>query len=379
MVVIRLALVFAALLLFASVGVLAAVLPEDRADLLYHSYEGGGAEISGPSLLVRKKFNESVSASFNHYVDNVSSASIDVIVSGSPYSEKRTQNSVSVDYLHQKTLMSAGLTDSTENDYDAKTFSLSIAQDMFGDLTTVSMGFALGDNTVRRRNDLDFEREAKTRNYRLSLSQIMTRELIMVFSLEAITDEGFLNNPYREIRFLDSTLPEGYGFQAELYPNTRTSNAFAIRARYFLPHRAALHGGLRYFSDTWGIEAQTFEVGYTLPFAEDWTLELSYRLYDQTKADFYSDLFPFAEPQNVFARDKELSTFTSQTFGIGGNWEFRKDGEGFIKRASLSLNLDLINFEYDDFRDIRVITTPGQEPLYQFDANVVRAFLSVWF
>lgn len=363
--------------------VAAAVLPEDRADVLYHSYDGGGAEISGPSLLVRKKFNESLSASVNHYVDNVSSASIDVVTTASPYTEKRTQNSLSVDYLHEKTLMSVGITNSSENDYDATTFSLNMSQDMFGDLTTVNMGFALGDNTVMRRNDDDFEEPMKTRNYRLSVSQIMNKELIMVFSLETVTDEGFLNNPYRQVRFLDSDAALGYSFQAEEYPNTRTSNAFAVRARYFLPYRAALHGGLRYFSDTWGIEANTFELGYTWPFRDDWLLELSYRLYDQTRADFYNDLFPFGgddnTAQNFLARDKELSTFTSQTFGVGGSWEFTKNGAGFVKRASLNLNYDYIMFDYDDFRDITVITTPGEEPLYSYNASVIRLFLSVWF
>ena len=36
------------------------VLPDDRADLLYHYYDGGGVTIDGPSLLVRKKFAREV-------------------------------------------------------------------------------------------------------------------------------------------------------------------------------------------------------------------------------------------------------------------------------------------------------------------------------
>jgi hypothetical protein len=30
------------------------VLPDDRTDLLYHLYEGGGLTVQGPSVLVRK-------------------------------------------------------------------------------------------------------------------------------------------------------------------------------------------------------------------------------------------------------------------------------------------------------------------------------------
>lgn len=370
-------------LVFLATNLFAAVLPEDRADLLYHSFDGGGVEISGPSLLIRKKFSENVSATYNFYVDNVSSASIDVITTASPYTEKRTENSASVDYLHEKTVMSLGYTDSAENDFDASTISFNISQDMFGDLTTVSMGYAQGDNTISRSDDDIFVREADTRSYRLSLSQVMTKNLIMAFATETITDEGFLNNPYRSVRFIDSSVPLGYSFQPEVYPNTRTSNAFAIRARYYLAQRAALQGGFRYFTDTWGIEAQTYELGYTLPYNDEWILELSYRYYNQTKADFYSDLFPFGgldnPSQSFLARDKELSTFTSQTFGFGANYEFKKNGTGFIKRGSVNLNYDLILFEYDDFRDITVNANPGEEPLYDFNAGVIRLFVSIWF
>jgi hypothetical protein len=362
----------------------AAVLPEDRADLLYHSYEGGGVEVSGPSLLVRKKFSEHVSTTFNHYVDNVSSASIDVITTASPYSEERTENSLSVDYLHEKTLMSMGFSTSTENDFDASTFSMNISQDMFGDLTTVSLGYSQGDNTVRENGNASFSEEVDVRNYRVSVSQIMTRDLIMAFALETITDEGFLNNPYREVRFLDNTDPRGYGFQAEVYPRTRTSNAVALRGKYYLPHRAALSGGFRYFSDSWGIQSKTWELGYTLPYDEKWILELNYRFYDQKKADFYSDLFPFGgstnPAQNFLARDKELSTFSSHTIGLGAHYEFKKNGNGFVKKGTINLSYDFLFFAYDDFRDLTVTgVVPGQEPLYDLDAEVIRLYVSVWF
>jgi hypothetical protein len=366
--------------LFCFSHIHAAVLPEDRADLMYHSYDGGGAEISGPSLLVRKKFSESVSASVNHYVDNVSSASIDVITRASPYEEERTENSLSVDYLHEKTMMSLGVTESIENDFDANTLSLGISQDMFGDLTTVSLGFALGDNVVGKNGDDTFSEDVEVRSYRVSLTQVMTTDLVMAFALETITDQGYLNNPYRSVRYIDPTDSLNYIYQDEVYPNTRTSNAAAIRGKYYLPFRAAIHGGFRFFSDTWGIEAQTYELGYTWPYSEHLILEFNYRFYDQTKADFYSDLFPFENAQNFLARDKEMSTFSSNSFGIGAHYEFKKNGTGLLKRGSLNFSWDFIQFDYEDFRDLTVAgVPPGQEPLYKQEANVIRTFVSIWF
>src|SRR5262245_62677294 len=81
----------------------AGVLPDDRADALYHRYEGGGVTIQGPSVLVRKKIGEKFAATANYYVDFVSSASIDVKLAASPYKEKRKQKSISFDYLRGKT------------------------------------------------------------------------------------------------------------------------------------------------------------------------------------------------------------------------------------------------------------------------------------
>ena len=108
-----------AVLLSGWVAAHAGVLPEDRADILYHLYDGGGVEIDGPSLLVRKKAGKNLSVVGNYYVDMVSSASIDVVTTASPYSEERKQWSLGADYLRGDTTMRVGYTSSKESDYDA--------------------------------------------------------------------------------------------------------------------------------------------------------------------------------------------------------------------------------------------------------------------
>ncbi len=82
--------------------VLGGVLPEDEADVMWHNYNGGGISVDGPSVLVRKKVGDSLSFTANYYEDMISSASIDVKLSASPYKETRKQWSGGVDYLHGK-------------------------------------------------------------------------------------------------------------------------------------------------------------------------------------------------------------------------------------------------------------------------------------
>jgi len=371
----------AVLCLLAGFPLMAGVLPDDRADALYHSYDGGGVEITGPSILVLKKLGQNVALRGNYYVDMISSASIDVVTSGaSKYSEERTEKTAGIDYLHGNSILRASYTNSKENDYTANTASFGVSVDMFGDLTTVTLGYSRGWDTVENNNDPSFAKDIDRQNYRVGLSQIITKDLLLDFAFETITEEGFLNNPYRSARYRDPTSPVGYSYEPEVYPKTRTSNALAIRPLYFLPYRASLHSEYRFYHDTWGITAHNIEVGYTHPFWNRWTLDVSYRYYTQSSADFYSDLFPRQDSQNYLSRDKELSNFDDHTVGLALSYEFIQDGWRFIDRGSLSLSWDHIWFHYDDFRDVRDSSRPpGKEKLYSFNADVLQAYLSFWF
>ena len=272
----------------------AGVLPEDRADALYHSYNGGGVEITGPSYLIRKGDNKRLSGTINYYVDSISSASIDVVTQGSPYNEQRTQWSGSLDYLHADTTMSANYSNSDESDYQSDTYGFSISQSMFGDLTAVTLGYSYGDDTITSTVDSAFEENADHKNYHVSITQIVTKNLLLSLNYDAITDSGYLQNPYRNVLVLnDPNDPSaGANFNTpERYPDTRTSNAVSANFLYHLPYRAALKLGYRYFNDDWGIDGHTAEVGYTHPLRDRWILDIGFRYYQQTHADFYADLF----------------------------------------------------------------------------------------
>jgi hypothetical protein len=369
-----------ALLYLLPLAAVAGVLPDDRADLMYHYYDGGGVTIDGPSLLVRKKFAEKYAVNASYYVDMVSSASIDVITTASPYKEERTQYGVGFEYLRGKVTYTASYSNSSENDYEAKTANLSISQDMFGDLTTVSLFFTRGWDDVTRRGDATFADTVDRRIYGIDVSQIATKSLILGMAFETITEEGFLNNPYRQVRFLDPDAALGYSYEPERYPRTRTGNALSFRGRWHLPYRAALEGDYRFYTDTWDIRGHTAELTYIHPLDEEWTFDVHARYYTQNSAEFYSDLFPRENFQNFLARDKELASMTSMTLGFGVAYEFKPGRIDFLNKAALNLRYDRIHFDYGDFRDLRVTgVPPGTEPLYNFDADVIRFFFSGWF
>ncbi|WP_298442739.1 DUF3570 domain-containing protein [uncultured Ferrimonas sp.] len=367
------------LLTLTSGGAYGAILPPDRADVLYHSYHGGGMSIDGPALLIRKKASESVAVSAYYYLDSISSASVDVISTASPYTEERHEGQLGLEYLRDKTLIALSLRQSDEDDYLSRSIGLSVSQDTFGDLTTLSLGLGYGDNDIGRNGDDNFS--ARSEQYRVSagLSQIVSRNLTTQLNIEAIADQGFLNNPYRTVRYLDSTIPAGVGYQAEVYPETRNSFAAKVSASYFLPYRAALLGHYRYYRDSWEISANDIELGYRQPLLQQLELELKLRYYQQSQAEFYSDLFAFRDAQNYLARDKELSEFNNYTLGLGLTYQLPATLTIADLPSEISLQWDHIRFDYDNFRDPTASGGVGNEPFYQFSANVVRAFYSLYF
>ncbi len=375
----------------------AAVLPEDRADVLLHNYSGDGSTFKGPSILVRKQFKETVSVWGNYYIDMNSAASIDVVTQGSPYEEVRDEASVGFDYLHNKTLLSASIKNSSENDYEADSYALGLSQDFFGDMSTFTMGYSAGSDDVyqniRDGNGADdiigrtYFGSATHERFSLGWSQIFTKNWIVSLNAEASVDEGFLRNPYRSSRFIaqDDGINIDQGREQENYPTTRSSQAYAIKSMYFLPWRGALRAEYRGFNDSWDISAFNYEFRYVHRYKENWTFELRYRYYDQTQASFYSELFDFAGQFDFRASDKELSTFHNTTTGFGITYEFNIGWLSWVDRATANLYVDRVNYQYDNFLDKRVsaangsTVNPGDEPAFEFDATISRLFLSIWY
>src|ERR1700761_3429755 len=381
------AAMIAALLLVRSTS--ADVLPDNRADVFWSKYSGGGMDITGYSATARAKITENFAVEANYFIDKVSGASIDVLSQASVIKDTRKQKSGTIEYLHDKTTYTASYTSSVERDYISDTAAFSLSQDMFGDLTTVTLNFADTHNTVGENNgtandpNVAWLGHALTRAYGGGVSQIINQNFIAGVHLQVITGAGYLANPYRSIRYLDPTNSKGYSLGTQVYPDTHTSTAVQLQGKYYLPYRAAVTALYRYYNDTWGVIGHTVELDYTHPLRNRWIFEGRVRYYRQNAASFYSDLFPFADSQNFTARDQNLAAQNNYTLGAKVTYAFLPDGWKFFKRGTATLDYSRIRFDYLDFRNIKYYGvpqfSPGAEPLYNFSANVFQVFVSMYF
>ena len=352
-----------AALLSVAATLSAATLPEERVQAMYHSYDGGGVEVTGPAINARKNFGSTLSATADYYVDSISAASVDVVTSASPYSEQRTEYGVGIEWLYGDAVVSAGYSNSDESDYEADTYSLGVSQDVFGGMTTVAMAYSHGDDVVGRV-DTDFEDKVDRDSYLVGVNQVLTPRLLANVTYEAITEDGFLANPYRSARILGAQVPERY-------PRTRTSHAAAVGGIYALGGNDSVRGSYRYFTDTWDIGAHTFELAYSRYIAPQWIADLRLRYYTQDAASFYSDNFD--QEYAYMARDKELSSFDSVSAGGSLSWDVARQMPLRLRQADVTLSYDSISFSYDDFTDLR----DGE--LYEFNSHVFQLYFSAWY
>jgi len=337
-------------------------LPEDRADLMLHSYNGGGVTANGPALLVRKGLTEAISLSASYYVDMVSNASIDVVTTASPYRETRQERSGSLDFVYKDALVSLGASGSKEPDYTADRTSIDVAQDLFGGMTTVNLGYTRGWDTVGKHGDPGFSAQASHWQYRLGATQILTPRWIMSANLEAVSDAGYLGSPYRAARLFHAAVPESD-------PDTRTSRAAALRIVGGIGADGAMHAQYRYFWDTWAIRARTMELGYSQHLDKRWLADATVRYYSQGRASFYSD--NFTSVMSYMSRNRQLSEFRDLGLSAKVSWvALQEPGRYEIK---LNAAGERLHFHYNDFSDIRT----GK--LYSFDANVLELFVSATF
>jgi len=347
---------------FAAGPARAATLPEDRAEGLVHVYKGGGVTASGPAVLVRKSVADKVSLTGSFYIDAVSNASIDVVTTASPYKERRNEYGLALDYAVRDSTVTLAVGASKEPDYRTQSFSLDIAQETFGGMTTVNVGFSRAADDVGKTGEPDFSDQATHWQYRVGVTQILTPKWLASLNLEAVSDSGYLGNVYRVARVFGAAVPERH-------PSTRSSRAVKFRAIGDMGGRDALRAEYRYFWDTWDIKAHTLEAGYSRYLGESFLADGFIRYYTQTAALFYSDN---AQAETTYvSRNRQLSDFDNLVIGGKLSFDWKKQPGAYDLKAHAGV--ELLNVKYNNFTDVRTGS------LYSMRAAVLQLYLTATY
>ncbi len=348
--------------IFATPAARAVTLPADRAEALIHVYSGGGVTASGPAVLVRKSLADKVSLTGSFYVDVVSNASIDVVTTASPYKERRNEFGLALDYAVRDSLLTLGVGASKEPDYSTRSISLDIAQETFGGMTTVNLGFTRAADEVGKIGEAAFFDQAKHWQHRVGVTQILTPKWLASVNLEAVSDTGYLGNTYRVARVFGAAVPERH-------PRTRSSRAVKVRAIGDMGQRDSVRAEYRYFWDNWDIKAHTVEAGYSRYLGESFLAEGFVRYYTQSAALFYSDN---AQAETTYvSRNRQLAEFNNVV--IGGKLTFDWKKQPGLYDLKANAGLELFNLNYKNFTDIR------NGSAYSLRAAVLQLYLTATY
>jgi hypothetical protein len=137
-----------------------------------------------------------------------------------------------------------------------------------------------------------------------TVTQNLTPTLVGQLSLYGQVLRGFQANPYRRVRVLGNQ-PQ------EVLPEVRGRAAITARVNKYLESlRGAIHSEVRGYSDTWGVNSISGEVGYSQYVGRPLLFRFRARVHQQTEAEFFKDAF-FYEVEGparaFFTGDRELA------------------------------------------------------------------------
>jgi hypothetical protein len=295
------------------------------------------------------------------------------ILSSASIRDVRDAVDLSANYAFDAATVGVNVGRSSENDYSSDFFNLDGRWDLNQKLTTLAAGFGFASDQVWA-----ITHAGKGVNVRvpgvggdkstfqglLGVTQVLDKNSLVQANLTYTHSGGYLSDPYKFVQTLFDpyVVTDGYlGFIRDSRPGSR--DQFALLLRYVHDFNAlndaALHLDYRFYADTWGIDAHTFEAAWYQPIYAGWQLVPRVRYYSQGAADFYQPVFSAARADGHYSSDYRMASFGAVSGGaalskefldrlrIAANVDFYERQKGFALAGGTGTSVD--NFTYSIF------------------------------
>jgi len=297
--------------------------------------------IVSPMLILQKDIFEGTSMNVQYLTDIESCASVDVVSTASPsrgYHETRHSILGSLSHRRGLTTIGAGYGYSTENDYFSHHIAGSISQELFQRNLTLDLSVSYRWDEIGRVKDELFSEHLDGLTTSFSLTQTLSPRLIgqFVYFLEYL--EGFQSSPYRVVPVADFSVPE-------THPDRRTRHSLTGRLKEALSDRWSAEQSVRFYLDSWGLNAETFLLQLYCQISKPVSARLRYRFHNQDRADFYRE--QYSSLREFVSRDRELATLQSHLVGP----QLILELENFLifPKATFDLKVEYFFINYEDF------------------------------
>lgn len=300
----------------------------------YYNQDGENSAVTGgigteamdvvtPTVVLNWQVSELWTLNADLGADAISSASVDAIddnVSSASEVDTRAHTSVTMSRETGRQTVGFSTAVSTEYDYNSLMAGLSWARDFNQDNTTLAVGLRHYEDVVDLY-DIDGvqqgEDDRTTTDFSLNLTQVLSKKSVGAIEISVSDQSGFLSTPFHEVILAPADGPQIR--IAERLPDSRSRTAVGLRYNYAFSKRTIGSFRLRGYDDDWGVQAFTIEVEPHFKWRgdKDWWIFPILRHHDQEGSDYFGGPATFDGSEQFFTADRDLSTFTSQKYGVG--------------------------------------------------------------
>ncbi len=299
-------------------------------------------QVVSPLVQARADVTPTTGVSLGYVADAVSSASVDVVTQASPTTihDLRHQVSGGVSHIFGELVAKLDYSFSREHDYLSHTLGAGVERTLFDKNTTLGVGYGLSLNTVRRANDINFERALDVQTVNATWTQLVSPRVATQVTYELAHAAGLQSSPYRfvPVRTTMDAAPDFW--VAETDPDTRWRHALVLAINRAVGEDSAVQGDYRIYHDTWGITSHTLGARYFVNLSQRLELRLRHRFYVQNGATFYEPLYQTTAKYMTI--DRELSPLWSET--LGGKLSYQ-----VAQHVEAELKVEGFYYHYSDF------------------------------
>lgn len=258
-------------------------------------------------------------------VDHYSSASSDMVdlTANSSASSADIRFYPSLSYTRENeekgTSFSVGLSSSTEFDYQSFGGNIGYSKktkDRNGEFSAKFQAYLdqvkmIIPIELRISNDEPGNESRNTFAGSLGYSQVINKNLQVLFSADLISQNGYLSLPFHRVYFDDTSVHQ------EKLPDSRLKIPLSVRASYFLGENFIIRAFYRYYTDDWKLTAHTADLEVPVKISSFFSVSPFYRYYSQQGTKYFKPYQAHTGSEEFYTSNYDLSTFNSSFFGAG--------------------------------------------------------------
>jgi hypothetical protein len=160
---------------------------------------------------------------------------------------------------------------------------------------------------VGARHDPRSERNSYGSSF--TFKQVIDSRLQCSVMLDLAYQHGYLSTPFYRNYFTD-------GYEAiEKLPSSRFKFPVGVRLNYFLGDRWIIRSFYRFYKDSWGLTANTYNIEIPVKVTPFVSISPFYRFYSQNSVRYYGPYRTHTMTEEYFTTDDDLSKFESNYLG----------------------------------------------------------------